>query len=262
MTEPAVTPAVAIATYTDSTEPTSVVVVRSMPVAHPLVDVLADASFLVAGARCGWKPSGPELNAMAIDENGTILRRGCLGDGIRHLQVGPDGTIWAGYFDEGVFGNFGWGGPGPGPTPLGAGGIAAWSPRFDKIWELDPQEGLIADCYTLNVSDDGVLSSPYTDFPVLRIHNQEVRVTPTRNVSGPSGIIAHADEIALIGTYRDPSMLIRGVLRDGTFRETERTHLWSPNGAPLPKAQVHCRGSIAHFFAGSHWFSFDLSRQP
>lgn len=50
-------------------------------------------------------------------------------------RVAPDGTIWAGYFDEGVVGNFGWGGPGP--TRLGADGIGAWSSELKKVWELD-----------------------------------------------------------------------------------------------------------------------------
>ncbi len=185
-TVPSTTPAAALAAYAGSdVVPTSVVQVQALPVAHPHVDVLADGSFLVVGARCSWKESGPELNALAIDQNGRIFRRGCLGDGIAHLQVAGDGTIWAGYFGEGVFGNLGWGGPGP--EPLGAGGIAAWSPDFDKTWELDPEKGLVADCYALNVGTGEVLACPYTDFPVVRIQDRQARVTPTSGVSGPAG---------------------------------------------------------------------------
>lgn len=256
-TVPGTAPTAALAVYAGSgVVPASVVQVRVLPVAYPLVDVLADGSFLVVGARCSWKESGPELNALAIGQNGRILRRGCLGDGIEHLQVAGDGTIWAGYFDEGVFGNMGWGGPGP--APLGAGGIAAWSPDFDKIWELDPGEGLVADCYALNAGSDEVLACPYTDFPVVRIQGRQVRVTPTNGVSGPAGIIASGDKVGLIGTYRDPSLLITGVIQDGAFHESQRVHLWAPDGAPLPMAQVHCRGPVAHFFAGGKWYSFDL----
>jgi hypothetical protein len=259
VTEAASRPAVAIAAYVDSTAPASVAVVRALPVAYPLVDVLADGSFLVVGARCGWKEAGPELNALAIDQNGQVLRRGCLGDGIQHLQVAPDGTIWAGYFDEGIFGNFGWGGPGP--TPLGAGGIAAWSPEFEKVWELDPQEGLVADCYSLNVADDEVLSCPYAGFPVVRIREpgHNVRVAPTQGVSGPAGIVASGDEVALIGTYKDPSLFVRGVIQGDAFLEADRVHLWAPDGSPLPMARVHSRGSVVHFIAGRDWFSFDLA---
>jgi hypothetical protein len=111
-TVPSTAPPVALATYTGTDIiPATVAHVLTLPVAYPHVDVLADGSFLVVGARCRWTEPSPELNALAIDQNGRILRRGCLGDGIKHLQVAADGTIWAGYFDEGVFGNFGWGGP-------------------------------------------------------------------------------------------------------------------------------------------------------
>jgi hypothetical protein len=102
-TVPGVTQAVALAAYAGSgVIPATIVQVPALPVAYPHVDVLADGSFLVVGARCRWTESGPELNALAIDQNGRIFRRGCLGDGIEHLQVARDGTIWAGYDDEGV----------------------------------------------------------------------------------------------------------------------------------------------------------------
>jgi hypothetical protein len=256
-TVPSTRPAAALTAYADSNVvPATVVEVRALPVAHPHVDRLADGSFLVVGARCSWAESGPEMNALAIDENGRIFRIGCLGDGIEHLQVAGNGIIWAGYFDEGIFGNLGWGGPGP--RPLGAGGIAAWSPDFEKTWELDPGEGLVADCYALNVSPGEVLACPYTDFPVVRIQDRQVRVIATSGVSGPVGIIASGDQVGLIGTYRDPSLLITGAIQDGTFHESARGHLWDPDGGPLPMAQVHCRGSVAHFFAGGNWYSFDL----
>jgi hypothetical protein len=256
-TVPGTAPAAALVAYASpDVVPTTVVPVRALPVAHPHVDVLADGSFLAVGARCSWTEAGPELNALAIDQNGRIFRRGCLGDGIEHLQVAGDGTIWAGYFDEGVFGNMGWGGPGP--APLGAGGIAAWSPDFEKTWELDPAGGLVADCYALNVGPGEVLACPYAGFPVVRIQDRQVRITPTSGVSGPAGIIASGDRVGLIGTYRDPSLLITGAIQDGTFHESERANLWAPDGAPLPMARVHCRGPVAHFFAGEKWYSFDL----
>ena len=253
MTRPASPAEVAIALYADSTAPTLVVWVDSLPVAYPLVDVMADGSFLVVGARCHWAADGAELNAVAIDRDGRILRRGCLGDGIGQLQVGADGTIWAGYFDEGVFGNYGWGGSGP--RPLGAGGIAAWSPDFEKVWELDPEDGLVSDCYSLNVGGDEVLSCPYTDFPVVRIMERKVQIFPTQDVSGPSGILASGDEVALIGTYGDSSLIVRGRIEDGSCQETERGHLALPDGTD----RIHCRGSVAHFIADRSWSTFDLA---
>jgi hypothetical protein len=58
-TAPSTTPAAALAAYAGSDiVPTTVVQVRALPVAHPHVDVLADGSFLVVGARCSWTESG------------------------------------------------------------------------------------------------------------------------------------------------------------------------------------------------------------
>lgn len=248
---------VAIASYDEAAGLRSVTPVPNLPVAHPMVDVLADGTFLVVGARCKWSPEGSELNALAIDQWGRIVRRGCLGDGIQHLQVGSDGMIWVGYSDEGVFGNFGWGGPGP--TPLGAGGLAAWSPAFEKVWELDPQEGLIADCESLNVADGVVWCCPYTDFPVVRVSQRERTIFASTDVSGPTGIVVNGDFVALIGTYRDPSLLVFGTVRDGTFSETRRSNLRMPDGQPVMACPVTCRGTVAHFVTGQEWFSFELT---
>jgi hypothetical protein len=181
-----------------------------------------------------------------------------LGDGLQHVQVAADGTIWTGYFDEGIFGNFGWGAP-DGPTPLGAAGIVAWSGSFEKTWELDADKGIVDDCYALNVAPDAVWACTYSDFPVVRIADGAERVWTTKDVGGPHGIIATKDRVGLIGTYQDPSLLIIGFLDNGVFVETTRTNLWAPNGAPLPMARVHCRGALAHFFSGRDWFTFDLS---
>jgi hypothetical protein len=102
-TTPDTQPAAVLAAYVGSgTVPSTVARVQALPVAHPHVDVLADGSFPVVGARCQWRESGPELNALAAGQDGRILCRGCLGDGIGHLQVAGDGTNWVGYSDEGV----------------------------------------------------------------------------------------------------------------------------------------------------------------
>lgn len=256
VTQPSDEPPVALVSYDNTASISDVVICEGLTVAHPLVDRFADGSILVVGARCEWLESGPEQNALIIGTDGGVERRGCIGDGLQHVQVGPDGTIWTGYFDEGIFGNLGWGGPGP--TPLGAAGIVSWSRSFEKVWELDPSEGLIADCYALNVGADAVLACTYTDFPVVRIDAGQAAMYPTVNVSGPRGIVASGDRVGIVGTYRDPSVLIIGDLVGGQFVEQRRTNLWAPDGSPLPMSRVQSRGSEVHFFEGSRWFSFSI----
>ncbi len=248
---------VVLAAYPGTSSDPVAVSVPALPVAFPFVDRFPDGSFLVVGARCRWTAAGAEDNAMVVDADGRIVRRGCLGDGLQHVQVTADGVIWTGYFDEGVFGNYGWGGL-DGPLPLGAGGIAAWSATFEKTWELDPAGGLVSDCYALNAMSAEVLACPYTKFPVVRIADGRERVLGTGDISGPRGIIANGDRVALVGSYQDPSTLVVGSVADGAFVEEMRTNLWAPDGAALSAARIHCRGPEAHFFVGSDWYSFDL----
>ena len=255
---PAEGPPVTLAAYDAPASLRAAVAIPKLPVAFPHVDRFPDGSFLLVGARCLWtEEAGPEANAIVVDSDGRIVRVGCLGDGLEHVQITEDGLVWTGYFDEGIFGNYGWGVP-RGPTPLGAGGIVAWSPALEKAWELDPEEGLVSDCYALNATTEQVLGCVYTDFRVIRIAGGEVRTFPTEDVTGVRGIIATADRLAMIGTYEDPSLLVVGRLVDGRFEEEARLNLWAPDGAPLPEAQIHCRGPEVHVFAGSTWYSFDL----
>ena len=50
---------------------------------------------------------------------GELRRQFVLGDGIKHVQTTAAGDIWVGYFDEGVYGNYGWGND-PDSEPIGA----------------------------------------------------------------------------------------------------------------------------------------------
>jgi hypothetical protein len=57
--------------------------------------------------------------------------------------------------------------------------------------------------------------------------------------------------------YQEAGTIV-GHVSNGSFVEESRVHLWAPDGSPLPMASTHCRGSVADFFAGAHWYSFDL----
>ncbi|WP_061297964.1 hypothetical protein [Herbidospora cretacea] len=98
-----------------------------------------------------------------------------LGDGIEHVQTTPSGEIWVGYFDEGIGGNFGWGGP-RGPEPIGASGLVRFSAGLERVWTFpeDPPYGGISDCYALNVAGEDAWACYYMDFPVVRVSGDEV----------------------------------------------------------------------------------------
>ena len=84
---------------------------------------------LLVGARCRkYKDGTAENNGVLLKKDGTKLAEMCLGDGIESCIVTEDGRIITGYFDEGVFGNFGW------DQPVGACGLIVWDARGQRLW--------------------------------------------------------------------------------------------------------------------------------
>ena len=246
-------PAAAVAAYLDDCSPSDVVEVDELPVTFPLIQPLPGGAYLAVGARCAWRPEGPESNAMVIEPDGRISTSGCLGDGIGRLQTDADGTIWAGYYDEGVFGNLGWGRPGP--TPLGAAGIVHWSGDFQKLWEPEPEEGVV-DCGALNVGPDAVWACSDTESPAVRIAGGRAVAYGPEGVARPRGVVARGDRVGLIS---GPGLLLTARLAGGRLVITGRDELRVPDGGPLPRGALHCRGSVAHLFVDRDWYTFDLA---
>ena len=89
--------------------------------------------FLVAGARCRWRPDGPDRNAVLYDADGQVVSEHVRGDGIAHVLATSTGQVWAGYFDEGIYGNYGWG-RADNQEPVGAYGIVRFSPGLEPAW--------------------------------------------------------------------------------------------------------------------------------
>ena len=85
--------------------------------------------FLLLGARCAYRENGPDTNAWIVSRDGMVRSRFCLGDGIQNCMVKKDGTIITSYFDEGVFGNYGW------DEPLGSCGLIAWTSEGVPLWK-------------------------------------------------------------------------------------------------------------------------------
>ncbi|WP_380166198.1 hypothetical protein [Jannaschia sp. R86511] len=249
--------AVLLATYDNTGALThSTVVDQEMQLSIPLVQPMGGNGYLVVGGSCEWRPDGVEQNARVVDADGRTVRQGCLGDGVQHLQRAADGTLWVGYSDEGVFGNYGWNDPGP--QPLGAAGLVQWSEEFVPLWEHD-QEPSIYDCYTLNVSSQaGVLTCSYDEFAVTVIDKGNERSYATHKVEGPRGLLVDGDRVVLIGDYNSPGLVIQGRLTEGRFVETGRAQL-AISGQPLPpEVEFHCRGPVLDLIVGQQWHRLDL----
>ncbi len=243
-------------------EPIAAVAIEALTLAYPRAQTLPDGRVLVAGIRCRWRPDGPERNAVVYDSDGQVLAERTLGDGIEHVMAAADGHVWVGYFDEGVYGSFGWGGPGP--TPLGAPGLVRFSPDLEPDWTFpshsDHPWGAIDDCYALNVDRDTVWACYYSGFPLVRI--QAGTVTWWRNtiVSGARAMAVADASVALYGGYgADRDRLVLAVPDASHLHQVAEYRVVMPDGSPMPgDTVVNGRGADLHLFTGGTWYRLNL----
>lgn len=190
--------------------------------------------FLLVSARCRWRPQGPELNAAEYDWGGSLLNRFTLGDGIQDVRVDGSGSMWVSYFDEGIFGNFGWNSPGP--ECLGARGLvrfdAAGKPCFHYS-AVEAGTDDICDAYAINASADGaVWVYFYTEFPIVRILDGTYR-TWACGLGGAQAIAIDDSRALLFGDY-DVHHLARVVHLGNDGRATCERELVVQDEAGLP----------------------------
>ena len=123
-------------------------------------------NFLLFRARCAYRENGPEQNAWIVSRDGAVLSCFCLGDGIQDCVVKKDGTIITSYFDEGVFGNYGW------DEPLGACGLIAWTSEGTPLWKNEKYP--IYDCYAISLDEEENLwFYYYNEFRLVRTNFKE-----------------------------------------------------------------------------------------
>jgi hypothetical protein len=246
--------------------PVTVARIRGLRVAHVTVQPLPSGRFLVVGARSRWRRDGPDRNAVIYGSDGHVVAEAVLGDGIEHVFATSDGHIWAGYFDEGVYGNFGWGTP-DSDAPVGACGLARFTPDLQLDWRypshVDRPWGAISDCYALNVADTDVWACYYTAWPIVRIRGGNVS-SWHNTVTAARAIAVHDARVALYGGYApDRDRLVAGELSPGGLQVTGEYRVVLPDGAPIPaRTQVIGRGTCLHFLTGTSWYQLTVPDVP
>ncbi len=159
-------------------------------VPHPLIDRFADGRILVASSRA----RGQDRNAALYSSTGRRLRDFVLGDGIEHLLCSPDGTIWVGYFDEGVFGD-----------SVGTGGLVRFDDTGIVKWNYNARwretGRSIADCYALTLAGRDVWSCYYTDFPVILVSDGKESYWTNNEIGGASALAVSDRLVVLAGGY-------------------------------------------------------------
>ncbi|MBV8650453.1 MAG: hypothetical protein JO255_03235 [Alphaproteobacteria bacterium] len=169
--------------------------VFQFPLDHPFprFDRLDAQHWLVVAARC----ADGEANARLFDEQGSVTRRFCLGDGIKHVQCDGARRIWVGYFDEGVFGNQGWkpntslDAPMLGLNRFDENGLMTWAHTDHELY----------DCYAMNVMPDAVWACYYSNFPILRIDGDGHTRLWESDKAGASLLAVDGEHVVLLSGY-------------------------------------------------------------
>lgn len=213
---------------------------------------------LLVGARCTRYGDGKhDLNAKVIDAEGTTVREFLLGDGIQDVQVTEDGTIWTGYFDEGVFGNYGWG------EPVGAQGLIAWDDQGNKRFENQAAD--IADCYALNVvNEQEVWFYYYADFKLGLIRGGTHRPQTTfinPGLSGSSGLCTDGYHFLFDAGYgKHGSFVLKKQDSPGRLTKGQRISFVNEDSQPLQAARQSFRQHQLLLSEGSKLYLTDVGQ--
>lgn len=158
-------------------------------VPDPKIDRFADGCWLIASGN----PPANLSSGVILTEHGQPCGSISLGDGIAHVRCSADDTIWARYFDQGVFGD-----------SIGRGGIVHFNRTGQPIWSYN-QEGrsstvLVDDCYALTLNGDELWSCFYSSFSIVRLKDGTEALW-TNSVAGAEALAVDEPFIVLAGGY-------------------------------------------------------------
>ena len=186
-----------------------------------------DGSFLLLGSRCMYsKKKGPEKNAVFTDRNGNVLRAFTFGDGIQDCIVRNDGIIVTSYFDEGIFGNYGW------EEPIGSCGVCAWTMDGRIIWRSERE---IDDCYAINIDENSNLwYYYYSDFRLIRTDfKTETEYDPSVEGAESLAVAENGRFLIMDGGYDNSDTFYVCRISGNQIEEPELLEFVSENGTPV-----------------------------
>ncbi len=213
-----------------------------------LIQPIGDELLLACARSVRRSATDFERNGRIYGRDGTLRREFLLGDGIERIQSTSNGQIWCAYFDEGVFGNYGW------REPVGASGLVAWNAEGEKIYEFDAPTGFdtMADCYALNVAgNDDVWCCYYTDFPLVRIQHRKVTSAWRSPVRGSHAFAVANGHVLFAGDYDDPHSM--RLVKLGANEKAKVVGTFRPgdeNGERLSIERMVGRGSKLYALSG------------
>lgn len=215
-----------------------VFIVKDQTKAFDFVQPLPKGRLIMVDARVSYYGNGVfDQNASVFKRVGNELqplREFLIGDGISHLYTTEIGTIWTGYFDEGIFGSHGWGDPWlkGSPTPIGEPGVIQWNSKGDQLFAND--QVYIAECYSMNVvSDHEVWFYYYDSFKIVHLKNGEYKEYDPF-LEGASDLVVNETHLML---RVDADFYLYEIEEDG-LKKIARLHLVNENDKKMGVANT------------------------
>ena len=221
-----------------------------------LVQPLGDEILLVCARSHYRGPDDYDRNGRVYTRDGKFVRSLLLGDGIQSVQTTSDEVIWTSFFDEGIFGNFGW------EEPVGASGLVAWNHAGEKLYEFRPAKQLdsIIDFHALNVSsNEDVWFYHDSEFSLVHLHRQTVENQWAIPVSESDGF-AVSDHYALFqgGSEEGNTYRLFSLRKKGRVKEVSVLTLLDSDGNRLVAERTVGRGKMLHLVSGGYLYCLDM----
>ncbi|WP_060206192.1 hypothetical protein [Sporosarcina koreensis] len=218
------------------------------------IQPIDDGHILLVGARSYYHDAqNIEENARVYDENGQLIRSFCLGDGIGHVYVARNQEIWTGYFDEGVFGNYGW------EEPVGRSGLVGWDASGRKIDSLEEdREYSIFECLALNGDVEGGIWFFFSiDSKIgVRLEGRTVYYSPEG--MGFQSFAVNGDKIVAYEDRWGRRSLFELEREGDEFKAVHGIELIKPDGTCMEPQLVNNRESRLLFLDGDELYMFDV----
>jgi hypothetical protein len=218
----------------------------------PRVSRFADERWLVVAPRAA--PGEP--NARVFTSDGLQIGAFHLGDGIGQVSCAADGSIWVGYFDEGVF-SFA---DGDGVYPVSSGGIVQFGseglPRF-SFNDHTHKALTISDYYAMTVSGDAVWSCSYAEFDIAEVRLGTLRFWKN-DVVGAKAVAVNDDYVLLGGGYGDDTARL-ALLR---LEDNHAGLVGAERVLPVPSHRPYMlqgNGATIHCVAEGRWVQWSVN---
>lgn len=221
---------------------------------HFVQPVGNDRVLLVCARSKYYGQNKYDLNGKIFDLNGVVVNELLLGDGIQDIKVTVKNIIWTSYFDEGVFGNYGW------DNPIGACGLRAWNKEGESVFSYNNLgDNFICDCYAINVvNDNEVWFYYYDEFLLGKINDNQIEYYDPK-LSGADGFLIYDRYVLFRGGYgkQDEYHLLEFIKGDKLKKNKVITFV-DENGEVITANDIDCRGPRLLLRVGTKLYTVDL----